>query len=107
MKCILILVLCTTLHAESKIRKVWKWSTAALITGATLDLASSVGQYEANPLARQANGRFSAGRGITLKAGVCTGLVILGKKYPTLGTTANFTAGGAWAGVAIRNWRIR
>ena len=109
MKCLLIVImLCScTMHAESKAKKVWRWSVAALTLGAALDYASSVGQYETHPIVRQPNGLFNARRGAALKIGVCTGLVLIGKKYPTVGATANFTAGGVWTGAAIRNWRVR
>jgi hypothetical protein len=104
---LLILCVVSTVTAESRWRKAWRWSTVALVSAATADISSSIGQYEANPLARQANGRFSVGRGVILKAGVCTGLILLGKKDKRVSTIANFTAGGVWTGAAIRNWRLQ
>lgn len=91
--------------AQSRPRKVWKWSLAALASGASLDVASSWGRYEANPLARDATGRFSPARGLALKAGVGAGLWLLGRKSPKAGTVANLTAASIWAGATLHNWR--
>ena len=104
---LIIIIAACTLSAESRWHKVWKWSIVALTTGATMDISSSIGQYEANPIVRQPNGLFSPKRGIAIKAGICTGLILLGKKYKREGTAANFVAGGVWSGVAIRNWKVR
>lgn len=101
----LALLLTLPVLAESRGRRVWRWSLAALATGASLDVASSWGRYEANPLARDATGRFSPVRGLALKAGVGAGLWLLGRKSPKAGTVANLTAAGIWAGAALHNWR--
>lgn len=94
------------LAAESRARKVWKWSLGALAAGAASDIASSWGKYESNPLARDSSGRFSPARGIALKSGVIAGLWIVGRKSPQVGAAANFSAAGVWAGAAISNSKV-
>jgi len=102
----LLLLLLLPLILPAADRK-WLTSVGTLAASATMDIASSVGQYEANPLFRGRDGKFNLRRGVLVKAGLCTGFLLIGKKNKKVGFVVNITASGLWAGVAIRNWRVR
>jgi hypothetical protein len=93
-------------------QKVYRWSVAALASGAANDAISSWGKYEANPLLRNTTGRFS-GRGLAIKSGITVGSLIgtylLVRRYPDATRTAaiaNFATGALLHGTALRNWRM-
>ena len=95
-KALVLLLAATCGHAAD-------WSLHVMIAGGSADIVSSIGHYEANPLARSANGRFSPAKAVPLKAGICAGLWLVRRKWPTAGKAAMYTASGIWAGVALRN----
>lgn len=98
---------------ESKWKKVWKWSAAALMAGNAMDVASSYGYQEANGFLRSGNGQLSQ-RGTAIKFGVMAG-ALLGQHYlmknnPEMAkplAITNFAVGAAYTGIAVRNWRVR
>lgn len=83
------------------------WTFSVMVVGGTADVASSLGRYEANSLARGPAGRFSPARAIPLKAGICAGLWLVRRKWPTTGKVAMATAGIAWTAVAVRNVAVK
>ncbi len=98
--------------AQAEPRAVWKWSAAALVAGASADVASSYGRVELNPLLRGPDGRFGA-RGVVLRSGIVTGAILTSwavlrrcprSKAPVV---MNFAVGAGLGGVSVRNWRTR
>lgn len=69
-------------------RATWRLSIATMAAAEALDVASSVGGQELNGLLRRPDGTFSPARGIAIKGGVVSGLVIaeliLAKRNPRL-----------------------
>ena len=103
----------TRTHTESKWKKVWKWSAAALVAGSAMDVASSYGYQEANPLLQGSGGHLNA-RGTGIKFGILAGS-LLGQHYllknkPELEkplAITNFAIGATYGTIAVRNWRVR
>ena len=100
---------------EARARRWWIGSTLALAGAEVLDVASSRGAQEANPLLRGAGGQFDTVRGIALK-GVFTGAALLFEAFAlrhhhTAGQFKMFaianTAGAVGlAAVAVHNFRV-
>ena len=91
---------------------LYKPSVITFVAGNSLDIASSYGRYEMNPLLSR-NGQFSS-QSVAIKAGIVG--TILGVEWLILRHRPdfrkklvwfNFAAGGAVTGVAIRNWRVQ
>ena len=88
------------------------WSSVAAVTAAqTLDMHSSWGKYEANPLLRSPDGRFGV-RGVAVKSSIAVGSLgvqtLILRKWPKARKAAvviNFAAAGAISVVAVRNYR--
>ena len=112
-----LLLLLGTLHAESRAVKIWRWSLVALIAGNSLDVASTVGQYECNPVLSR--GQFGA-RAVAIKGGVALITIVAERRILRNGhgyvpadavtgyrplVIANFATGAALSGIAVRNWR--
>jgi len=96
----------------SRSKKAWVASLAALAAANFLDVHVSSGQFEANPLLRNAQGRFSLARGLLFKSGLSAGAVAVQLLFlrkasaedsytPT--AVANFAAAGGLTALAIRN----
>jgi hypothetical protein len=118
----LILLLCLpalTLRAAEKLdgespqRRFLRWSQAALVAGASADVASSWGAREGNPLLRGNDGRFGS-RGASIKLGMIAGGLTIQyftlKRHPEAArstTICNVVAAGALGGLAARNARLR
>ena len=96
---------------------MWRWSLAALIAGNSLDVASTVGQSECNPVLSR--GQFGV-RGVTIKGGVALITIVVerrilrnGHRYAAIDAVtgyralaiANFATEAALSGIAVRNWR--
>jgi hypothetical protein len=112
MKVLLLLFLTISLHAETGAQRIWKWSAAALVAGSTIDIASSYGQQELNPLYAGPDGRFGT-RGVIVRSAVVATSLFIGwrvlQKHPNakIPALANFALGGGAGMVAIRNYRVK
>jgi hypothetical protein len=98
---------------ESRWKKAWAWSAAALMAATAADAATSMGGYELNPLLRGPGGQFGT-RGMAIKLGVACAVIgaqyFLLKKKPEQAPyafAANAAAAGLLSGVAVRNARLR
>lgn len=98
---------------ESKWKKAWKWSAAALMAGNAMDVASSYGYQETNGVLRSGNGQLNQ-RGTAIKFGVMAGALVgqyyLLKQNPEMEkplAITNFAVGAAFSGIAVRNWKVR
>ncbi len=95
-----------------KAQKRWMWSAVALTAASFVDVSSSWGKIEANPLLRSSNGTFGA-KGMGIKMGMMGGILLgqhfIAKKNPTLAnalTVANYGMTAVKVGVAARNFGI-
>jgi hypothetical protein len=93
--------------------KSWKISLAPLIASQALDVSSSYGMRELNPLLADANGGFGM-KAVSIKLGVTGALVgaeyLIVKKYPRSArviSKLNWTAGIVTAGFAAHNYAIK
>lgn len=107
---LIILILAFNALAQDKL---WTASIVTLTAGIGLDLASSYGEYEANPHLRGADGRLGA-KGVAVNIGVVSALItsrLLGKRLPRklkrVLTVVNFSFTGVRVGIATRNWRLQ
>ena len=94
-------------------KKAWIASWVAFAAVNALDTHSSLGRREANPLLRDADGRFAAGRATAIKGGVGAGLFLWQlrqirsnpeKNYYKSFTFMTGAAAGALGGVAAHNY---
>ncbi|MBI3697218.1 MAG: hypothetical protein HY238_20580 [Acidobacteria bacterium] len=101
--------------SHSRWQKRWVASWVALVAVNALDIASSRGHHEANPLFRGPNGRFSPGKAVLLKSAIGGGFFAtqlwLLHRHPEREhykpfTVTNSLAAGGLAGVAIHNYRL-
>ncbi|MGJ5814095.1 hypothetical protein [Paludibaculum fermentans] len=97
---------------QTKWKKAWAWSAAALMASVAADTASSMGRTEMNPLLRGSAGQFNA-RSAALKFSIAGALLgsqyLLVKKHPeqaAWAATGNFAAAGLTSGIAVRNFRL-
>lgn len=88
--------------------RLWLASVGALVSGTSLDAATSWGHREANGLLASSNGNFGA-KGLALKLGSTSGIVIpqiflrhRAKLVKTFAIT-NTAMAGMYAGVAVHN----
>jgi hypothetical protein len=102
-------------------KRLWVTSALSLAAASVLDTTSSLGRYEANPLLRNTQGRFSAGRAVAWKSGAIGGTLLAqflaARKKPHDNlyrplTIMNFGATGLVSATAVRNyrhprWRLR
>jgi len=99
-----------SVHAKHK--KLWLWSTMAVVAASFADSHSSWGKLESNGLLKSQNGTFGA-KGFGLKMGIVGGM-LLGQKLildakPGLApamTWLNFGTAGLKTAVATRNYGI-
>jgi len=96
-------------------KKAWALSAASLAAAAVLDVRSSVGRYEINPLLRNARGEFSLSRGIALKSCAIGGMLlsqfVVTRKMPDANlyrplAVLNLGASGLLSVTALRNSRL-
>jgi hypothetical protein len=93
--------------------KFWKVSLAPLIASQVLDVTSSYGMRELNPLLASPNGGFEM-KGAVIKLGV-TGVAVgaeylIVRKYPRSAriiSKLNWTSGIVTTGFAIHNYAIK
>ena len=104
---------CQAVEAQRGSRRLWWASVAVVVAARLLDVASSRGGVETNPLLRTSNGRFNTKRALLLKSAATGGMLAteawVMRRSPTSGRSAavaNFVTGGAVAGLAARNWKM-
>jgi hypothetical protein len=96
---------------KTHVSKVWVASCLTLLAATSVDMASSWGRYEANPMLRSSDGRFGA-KGVSMKllfaGATLTPQYLLRHKQGSqkLFTIANFLQTGLYTGVAIRNYGV-
>jgi hypothetical protein len=99
--------------ARAVVLRSWRISVAPLIASQVLDVSSSYGMRELNPLLSSANGGFEM-KGAAIKLGV-TGAVVgaeylIVRKYPRSArviSKLNWTSGIVTTGFAIHNYAIK
>jgi hypothetical protein len=86
---------------------------AAVVAASLLDVASSRGGVETNPLLRSSNGTFDTKRALLFKSAATGGMLAteawVMRRSPSSGRSAavaNFISAGAVAGLAARNWKV-
>jgi hypothetical protein len=94
--------------------RMWKASVVALAAAQVVDIHSSMGLRELNPLLQSRTGTFDAGKGIALKAALVGAAV--GTQWLVMRTTGgrgkkafavvNFIMAGTTAATAVRNYGI-
>ena len=94
-------------------RRFWLASVAALVAAHAVDVHSSWGQPERNPLL-QSGGRRFGGSSVGIKAGIVGAVVAVQclalRRTPDAHrafTVANLAGAGAMAGIAARNYATR
>jgi hypothetical protein len=91
----------------------WKLSFAPLLASQALDITSSYGKRELNPVLAGPQGQFGVSA-VLIKAGVAAGLIgmecLIVKAHPAsarIFTKVNWAAAAVTAGVAAHNFSIR
>jgi hypothetical protein len=104
---------CQAVEAQKKSRRLWWASVAMVVAAGALDVASSRGGAEANPLLRGSNGTFNTGRAVLLKSLVTGGMVateaLVMRHSPGSGHSAaivNFATSGTIGALAVHNWKV-
>jgi hypothetical protein len=104
---------CQAAEPRKASRRLWVASVAALVAASALDIASSRNGIEANPLMRSQNGTFSMTRGVLLKSGFSTGIIVSGLLVSRHSPSAakqlaifNFGTAAALTGLSVRNWKM-
>lgn len=117
---LVLLVLVTAIlpagnSGRSRSKKQWVASWLAVAAANVLDVHSSQGRREANPLLRDSSGRFSVGKASLIKAAVTGGFFAVQwgvvRSRPESGvvrgfTIANTVAAGGLGAVAVRNYAL-
>jgi len=102
-----------TMARDAHDYRAWKYSLAPAIAGQALDVASSYGMREMNPMLAGQDGRFGA-KGAGIKIGASA--AILGVEYLIIRThpraahifsKLNWTVGIVTAGFAAHNFAIK
>jgi hypothetical protein len=98
---------------EKPVRRSWKWSIAPLVASQALDIQSSYGLRELNPLLAGPQGQFGA-QSAAIKLGVTGGLIgveyVIIKIHPSaarLFTKLNWGAAALTTGFAVHNYSLR
>lgn len=105
---------CQAVEARKRSRRLWWASVALVVAASVLDVASSRGGVEANPLLRGRNGSFNTGRAVMLKSIAMGGMVateaLVLRRSPMSARDAalvNFATAGTISGLAIRNLKLQ
>ena len=117
--CLAILLATPTLQAETPShrpgKKWWLLSCAALVAVNAMDVHSSRGLGEANPLLRDPSGRFAPQKATLLKGAITGGFLAFQygltrtqpqKNHYRAFTLANTVAAGGLGAVAARNYSL-
>ena len=104
---------CQAVEAQKRSKRLWWVSVAVVVAATLLDVASSRGGVETNPILRTRNGTFNTKRALLLKSAATGGMLATEawviRRSPSSdrsAATVNFVSGGALAGLAIRNWKV-
>jgi len=101
---------------RARSRKRWIASWLVVAAANVVDIHSSRGHMEANPLLRDRSGRFAMGRAIGVKSAITGGFLLSQiwimrarpeKDYYRPFTLANSVAAAGWGGIAARNYSLR
>jgi hypothetical protein len=91
----------------------WKLSLAPLLASQALDITSSYGKQELNPLLARPQGQFGVSA-VLIKVGITAGLIgaecLIVKAHPAsarIFTKFNWAAAAVTTGVAVHNFTIR
>jgi hypothetical protein len=108
MRRLLLVLLVVALPSLGMSPKTKRHLTFAAVTVAQmLDVHSSLGRREGNPLLRGPNGRFDAGRGLGVKLGILSGMLAAQELRPnSYWNWVNLTYAGASTAIAVRNYRL-
>ena len=98
---------------QATIPASWKWSLAPLVASQALDITSSYGMRELNPLLAGPQGQFGM-QSTLLKVGVTAGFIgieyLIVKIHPAsarIFTKVNWAAAALTTGFAVHNFAIR
>ncbi len=105
---------CQAVEAQHKTsRRLWWVLVAVVVAASLLDVASSRGGVETNPLLRTSTGAFNTKRALLLKSVATGGMLAteawVMRRSPSSEKSAavvNFVTAGAVAGLAARNWKV-
>lgn len=102
-----------TTEASTRSYRQWKISLAPVVASQALDVASSYGMRELNPMLAGADGRFGP-RAAGIKLGATAGLLgieyLLVRKFPGSArvlSKINWSASALTTGLAVHNFSIR
>ncbi len=105
---------CGAVEAKRRPRRLFWLSVALVVAASAMDVASSRGWMETNPLLRGRDGTFNTRRAVLLKSAAVGGMLateaLVLRKSPgsARGAAAvNLVTAGTIGGLAIRNWRIQ
>lgn len=93
-------------HKSSFCNKQCWYSLGIYSAGSTVEIWSSAGQKEYNPLVRDKNGTFTLGRGILFKSIVGGVTLAAQKEYPKAMIITRYVLGALYIGVGIRNFVV-
>jgi nitric oxide reductase large subunit len=105
---------CQAVEAQKRSKRLWWASVALVVAASALDVASSRGGVETNPLMRGRNGKFNTGRAVMWKSIAMGGMLateaLVVRRSPTSARSAamaNIVTAGTVSGLAIRNLKIQ
>ncbi len=102
---ILLIVSLPCLGMSQKTKR--RLTFAAAVAAQVLDLHSSVGKREANPLLRGPDGRFDLGRGAAFKLGILGALFAAQELHPSSHWNwVNASYAGFSTAIAVRNYGL-
>lgn len=96
-------------------KRLWKVSILALAAANALDIASSRGRMEANPLLRTPDGSFSWQRGLVVKSSLSAATITMQmlmfrkssrSESSRAAAMVNFGSAAAIGGIAVHNLRV-
>jgi hypothetical protein len=100
-------------HAQKRAYRNWKLSLVPVFASQTLDVASSYGMRELNPMLADANGRFG-GQGAAIKLGTTAAIVaveyLIVHRHPNAArvfSKLNWAGSAVTTGLAVHNYAIR
>lgn len=99
--------------ADQRAYRNWKVSLVPVFASQTIDVASSYGMRELNPMLADANGRFG-GKGAVIKLGATAAIIaveyLIIRKHPKAArafSKLNWAGSAVTTGIAMHNYAIR